>query len=81
MWQNLSFLTFHSAAQAYNRHDARSAKALSLRGQAENNLMREAHRKAAQILYEEANKISDGSREIFIDLHGILISRYLIPMC
>jgi DNA-nicking Smr family endonuclease len=62
-----------SAAQAYNRHDARSAKALSLRGQAENNLMREAHRKAAQILYEEANKISDGSREIFIDLHGIQI--------
>ncbi|KAF2436512.1 hypothetical protein EJ08DRAFT_684816 [Tothia fuscella] len=61
-----------SAAQAYNRNDSRAAKALSLRGQSENNLMREAHREAARILYEERNKdaISD-AREIYIDLHGL----------
>jgi hypothetical protein len=61
----------YSAAQAYHRKDARSAKALSLRGQAENALMREAHRRAAQILYEDANKDAANQREIFIDLHGI----------
>jgi hypothetical protein len=60
-----------SAAQAWNRSDSRAAKALSLRGQSENNLMREAHRKAAQILYEERNK-EDGvdARELYVDLHG-----------
>lgn len=59
------------AAQAYNRHDSRAAKALSLRGQAENNLMREAHRKAAEILYTERNKhATSSSRELYIDLHG-----------
>jgi DNA-nicking Smr family endonuclease len=62
--------TENRAAQAYNRHDARAAKALSLRGQAENNLMREAHRKAAQLLYDERN-IGPGSRELFVDLHGL----------
>lgn len=60
-----------SAAQAYNRHDSRAAKALSLRGQAENNLMREAHRKAADILYEERNKQrGPNTQELYIDLHG-----------
>jgi hypothetical protein len=60
-----------SAAQAYNRHDSRAAKALSLRGQAENNLMREAHRKAAEILYEERNKQrGPNAQELYIDLHG-----------
>ena len=60
-----------SAAQAYNRHDSRAAKVLSLRGQAENNLMREAHRKAAEILYEERNKQrGPNAQELYIDLHG-----------
>ncbi|KAI9877993.1 MAG: hypothetical protein M1823_007020, partial [Watsoniomyces obsoletus] len=40
-----------SAAQAWNRNDARAAKALSLRGQAENEAMRKAHREAAAALY------------------------------
>lgn len=48
-----------SAAQAWNRNDARGAKALSLRGQNENDLMRKAHREAAQLLYEERNKSSN----------------------
>ena len=60
-----------SAAQAWNRSDSRAAKALSLRGQAENNSMREAHREAARILYEERNKDGGASREIYIDLHGL----------
>ncbi|KAF2270602.1 hypothetical protein CC78DRAFT_451439 [Lojkania enalia] len=60
-----------SAAQAWNRSDSRAAKALSLRGQSENNLMREAHREAARILYEERNKDSSGSRELYVDLHGL----------
>jgi hypothetical protein len=60
-----------SAAQAYNRNDSRAAKALSLRGQSENNLMREAHREAARILYEERNKdTGSNARELYIDLHG-----------
>jgi hypothetical protein len=33
--------------------------------------MREAHRKAAQLLYEERNSAADGTRELFIDLHGL----------
>jgi hypothetical protein len=79
------FLTLvSSAAQAYNRHDSRAAKALSLRGQSENNLMREAHREAASILYEERNK-DHGSkpRELYVDLHGkfdILKSRAPEPI-
>lgn len=32
--------------------------------------MREAHREAAQLLYEERNS-SSSSRELFIDLHGL----------
>ncbi|KAJ4343291.1 hypothetical protein N0V87_000513 [Didymella glomerata] len=60
-----------SAAQAWNRSDSRAAKALSLRGQSENNLMREAHREAARILYEERNKGNDDSRELYVDLHGL----------
>lgn len=61
-----------SAAQAWNRNDTRAAKALSLRGQTENNLMREAHREAARILYEERNKDSAvNMREIYVDLHGL----------
>ena len=66
-------LTRFSAAQAWNRSDSRAAKALSLRGQSENNLMREAHREAARILYEDRNKDSDGSRELYVDLHGMLL--------
>lgn len=69
---NISPLTYNSAAQAWNRSDSRAAKALSLRGQSENNLMREAHREAARILYEDRNKDSDGSRELYVDLHGTL---------
>jgi hypothetical protein len=67
-------LIVYSAAQAWNRSDSRAAKALSLRGQSENNLMREAHREAARILYEERNQDSDGSIELYVDLHGMCSS-------
>ena len=61
-----------SAAQAYNRNDSRAAKALSLRGQSENNAMREAHREAARALYEERNKHrGGGGGEVYVDLHGM----------
>ncbi|KAH0499460.1 hypothetical protein TgHK011_006657 [Trichoderma gracile] len=60
-----------SAAQAWNRNDARAAKALSLRGQSENDLMRKAHREAARELYEERNKNVDATSEIYVDLHGL----------
>jgi hypothetical protein len=33
--------------------------------------MREAHREAARILYEERNKDADDSKELYVDLHGI----------
>jgi hypothetical protein len=64
-------LIVHSAAQAWNRSDSRAAKALSLRGQSENNLMREAHREAARILYEDRNQDTDNSIELYVDLHGM----------
>ncbi|KAK4987944.1 hypothetical protein LTR50_004281 [Elasticomyces elasticus] len=60
-----------SAAQAWNRSDNRGAKALSLRGQNENALMREAHREAAAALYEERNKHTNGAKELYVDLHGL----------
>ncbi|GAB1216821.1 hypothetical protein ATERTT37_006040 [Aspergillus terreus] len=66
-----------SAAQAWNRNDARAAKALSLRGQAENEAMRKCHREAARQLYEERNKhllnagLEDSSEELYVDLHGL----------
>ncbi|KAK5113114.1 hypothetical protein LTR62_003693 [Meristemomyces frigidus] len=67
-----------SAAQAWNRNDARGAKALSLRGQNENSIMREKHREAARILYEQRNKtysssagVGGGSKELYVDLHGL----------
>ncbi|EMR62293.1 putative ccch zinc finger and smr domain containing protein [Eutypa lata UCREL1] len=60
-----------SAAQAWNRNDARAAKALSLRGQSENDLMRKAHREAARELYEERNKSNSACPEFFVDLHGL----------
>ena len=65
--------TEYSAAQAWNRNDARAAKALSLRGQSENDLMRKCHREAARLLYEERNKHSDSptSQETYVDLHGL----------
>ena len=44
-----------SAAQAWNRNDARAAKALSMRGQAENETMRRLHREAAAELYASRN--------------------------
>ncbi|OAA78223.1 CCCH zinc finger and SMR domain containing protein [Akanthomyces lecanii RCEF 1005] len=59
------------AAQAWNRNDARAAKALSLRGQSENDLMRQAHREAARELYEERNKPISDMAEIYVDLHGL----------
>lgn len=61
----------YSAAQAWNRNDARAAKALSLRGQSENDLMRKAHREAARELYEERNKNNWASQEMYVDLHGL----------
>lgn len=64
-------LTSLSAAQAWNRNDARAAKALSLRGQSENDMMRKAHREAARVLYEERNRDSTSAREIYVDLHGL----------
>ena len=60
-----------SAAQAWNRNDARGAKALSLRGQNENSLMKEKHREAARVLYEERNKSQVSARELYVDLHGL----------
>ncbi|KAL9044529.1 MAG: hypothetical protein Q9214_002336 [Letrouitia sp. 1 TL-2023] len=60
-----------SAAQAWNRNDARAAKALSLRGQSENDSMRKAHREAARILYHERNKDNLSSQELYVDLHGL----------
>ncbi|PQE27222.1 hypothetical protein CJF32_00000169 [Rutstroemia sp. NJR-2017a WRK4] len=60
-----------SAAQAWNRNDARAAKALSLRGQSENDLMRKAHREAARELYEERNKSNNANAELYVDLHGL----------
>ncbi len=67
-----------SAAQAWNRNDARAAKALSLRGQAENDAMRKAHREAAKALYEERNQHlsttnngNNNDEEFYIDLHGL----------
>lgn len=64
-----------SAAQAWNRNDARAAKALSLRGQSENELMRKAHREAARLLYEHCSQQAPGTdpndREVYIDLHGL----------
>ncbi|KAL2694123.1 hypothetical protein Neosp_000693 [[Neocosmospora] mangrovei] len=60
-----------SAAQAWNRNDARAAKALSLRGQSENDLMRKAHREAARELYEERNKGNTSGLELYVDLHGL----------
>ncbi|KAJ9618361.1 uncharacterized protein PV06_06661 [Exophiala oligosperma] len=63
-----------SAAQAWNRNDARAAKALSLRGQAENDAMRKAHREAAKALYDERNahlSSTDDSDELYVDLHGL----------
>ena len=60
-----------SAAQAWNRNDARAAKALSLRGQSENELMRKAHREAARVLYDSRNKDATDSPEVYVDLHGL----------
>ncbi|KAJ5086768.1 hypothetical protein NUU61_008075 [Penicillium alfredii] len=66
-----------SAAQAWNRNDARAAKALSLRGQAENDAMRRCHREAARQLYEERNQhlhqagLDNSSEELYVDLHGL----------
>lgn len=66
-----------SAAQAWNRNDARAAKALSLRGQAENEAMRRCHREAARQLYEERGKhlassgLDDATEELYVDLHGL----------
>ena len=67
-----------SAAQAWNRNDSRAAKALSLRGQNENDLMRKAHREAARVLYEDRDKGDEPgegtqtkrTRHVFVDLHG-----------
>ena len=74
-----------SAAQAWNRNDARAAKALSLRGQAENEAMRKAHREAANALYTARNpqlhpqhsshsshSLPGGDEEeLYVDLHGL----------
>ncbi|KAJ5898957.1 hypothetical protein N7495_003701 [Penicillium taxi] len=66
-----------SAAQAWNRNDARAAKALSLRGQAENDAMRRCHREAARQLYDERNQhllqagLEESSEELYVDLHGL----------
>jgi len=60
-----------SAAQAWNRNDARGAKALSMRGQNENSLMKNAHREAARALYEERNKNAGAGKELYVDLHGL----------
>lgn len=61
----------NSAAQAWNRNDVRAAKALSLRGQSENELMREAHREAAKHLFEQRNTSAAAGSETYVDLHGL----------
>ena len=33
--------------------------------------MRKAHREAARLLYEERNKDSTSSQEVYVDLHGL----------
>lgn len=76
----LFFNILRSAAQAWNRQDARQAKVFSLRGQSENDLMRKYHREAADKLYEERNKNNSSSGEIYVDLHGLHVEeaiRYL----
>jgi hypothetical protein len=67
-----------SAAQAWNRNDSRAAKALALRGQAENDAVRKAHREAAKALYEERNHFlttdsagGNADKEMYVDLHGL----------
>jgi DNA-nicking Smr family endonuclease len=70
------YANIHSAAQAWNRNDARAAKALSLRGQAENEAMRKAHREAANALYSERNAHlsttpASEDEELYVDLHGL----------
>jgi hypothetical protein len=65
-----------SAQQAWTRNDARAAKALSLRGQSENDLMRKAYREAARYLEESRKKILtadtvDDDTEVYLDLHGL----------
>lgn len=60
-----------SAAQAWNRNDSRGAKALSLKGQEQNSLMREKHREAARLLYEERNRNAGLGKELYVDLHGL----------
>lgn len=42
-----------------------------MRGQSENDLMRKAHREAANQLYEERNKDRANSLEVYVDLHGL----------
>ena len=53
----------------------RAAKALSLRGQSENDLMREAHREAARHLYDLRNRShganANSDEETYVDLHGL----------
>lgn len=68
---DIDIYIFVSAAQAWNRNDARAAKALSLRGQSENDLMRKAHREAARLLYDQRNRDSSSSQEVYVDLHGL----------
>lgn len=68
---DIDIYVFVSAAQAWNRNDARAAKALSLRGQSENDLMRKAHREAARLLYDQRNRDSSSSQEVYVDLHGL----------
>ena len=62
-----------SAAQACSRKDSRAARALSFRGQNENELMRQSYREAARQLYDEDNKQANSNsiKEIYIDLHGL----------
>ena len=42
-----------------------------MRGQSENDLMRDAHREAARHLYENRNTGINGHDEVFVDLHGL----------
>jgi len=69
--QDTMLITCNSAAQSWYRSDVRGAKVLSLRGQSENDLMREAHREAARALYDERNKHAATGGEVFVDLHGL----------
>ncbi|KAL1918303.1 uncharacterized protein VTP21DRAFT_2963 [Calcarisporiella thermophila] len=60
---------FEQAAAAYQRGDGAKARALSLEGHRANQDMKEAHRRASRMIFEQRN-----SERVFLDLHGLHVS-------